>query len=250
MLKPHTIVRVLTPKQFPARQQNLKKEKNRAQSCSEAERANGGQPSTLAPKVWKFKQNGGEGEVRGCFAGRFILVCLSRQVHRAVFPTDTRRCFASRLSFAVLIAHAIPVPLLLRRRGQRFADMATDLGTTLFAFIKAQVLMARRARDGSTDAATKVHRRASNAEAAAAVVDANLSGGDGGGASGGDGDPTGRSSATGASPQAWAKLGYLTYTRDKNSEKMPFPAGMVVLLKAVTDVLNHCVGTGDLAVSK
>ena len=128
--------------------------------------------------------------------------------------------------------------------------MATDLGTTLFAFIKAQVLMARRARDGSTDAATKVHRRASNAEAAAAVVDANLSGGDGGGASGGDGDPTGRSSATGASPQAWAKLGYLTYTRDKNSEKMPFPAGMVVLLKAVTDVLNHCVGTGDLAVSK
>lgn len=113
--------------------------------------------------------------------------------------------------------------------------------------------MARRARDGSTDAATKAHRRASNAEMAAAVVDANLSGGEGGGgAGGGDGDaigPGGGSSATGASPQAWAKLGYLTYTRDKNSEKMPFPTGMVGLLKAVTDVLNHCVGTGDLAVS-
>lgn len=112
--------------------------------------------------------------------------------------------------------------------------------------------MARRARDGSADAATKVHRRASNAEAAAAVVDANLSGGDGvvAGKGGGDGDAVRdrRSSATGASPQAWAKLSYLTYTRDKTSEKMPFPAGMVGLLKALSDVLNHCVGTGDLAV--
>lgn len=139
---------------------------------------------------------------------------------------------------------------------QRFSDMATDLGTTLFAFIKAQVLMARKARDGSAAAATKVHRRASNAEAAAAVVDANLSGGDGAaagtGGGGGDGDEVGvggRSSAAGASPQAWAKLSYLTYTRDRTSEKMPFPAGMVGLLKAVSDVLNHCVGTGDLAVS-
>eukprot|EP00752_Nemacystus_decipiens_P004375 g3998.t2 len=133
---------------------------------------------------------------------------------------------------------------------RRFGDMATDLGTTLFAFIKAQVLMARRARDGSTDAATKVHRRASNAEVAAAVVDANFSGGDGGGAGGDDGEVNGPgwSSVTGASPQAWAKLGYLTYTRDKNSEKMPFPAGMVGLLKALTDVLDHCVGTGDLAI--
>lgn len=113
--------------------------------------------------------------------------------------------------------------------------------------------MARRARDGSADAATKVRRRASDAEAAAAVVDANLSGGDGAGAGAGAGGDDAararRSSATGASPQAWAKLSYLTYTRDKTSEKMPFPAGMVELLKALTDVLNHCVGAGDLAAS-
>lgn len=131
--------------------------------------------------------------------------------------------------------------------------MATDLGTTLFAFVKAQVLMARRARDGSADAATKVHRRTSNAEAAAAVVDANLSGASGAAAgTGGGGDDAARagpSPATGASPQAWVKLSYLTYTRDRTSEKMPFPAGMVGLLKALSDVLNHCVGTGDLAVS-
>lgn len=131
--------------------------------------------------------------------------------------------------------------------------MATDLGTTLFAFIKAQVLQARRAREGA-NGATKVHRRTSSAEVATAVVDANLSGensaeASGGGGGGGDAVGGGRSSATGASPQAWAKLSYLTYTRDRTSEKMPFPAGMVGLLKAVSDVLNHCVGTGDLAVS-
>lgn len=127
--------------------------------------------------------------------------------------------------------------------------MATDLGTTLFAFIKAQVLQARRSREGTSEAATKVHRRTSNADAATAVVDANLGRGGGGETTGEDGDGGGEdSSATGASPQSWAKLSYLTYTRDRTSETMPFPAGMVALLKALSDVLNHCVGTGDLAV--
>ncbi|CAM9277865.1 unnamed protein product, partial [Scytosiphon promiscuus] len=147
---------------------------------------------------------------------------------------------------------------------RRFADRATDLGTTLFAFIKAQVLQARRAREGSTAASAKVHRRVSSAAAATAVVAANIAGGDGmtpsaaGGKQGGhedtDGDGEGHeervvdAGVTGASPQAWAKLGYLTYTRDQTSEKMPFPAGMVLLLKAISEVLNHCVGTGDLAI--
>lgn len=141
--------------------------------------------------------------------------------------------------------------------------MATELGTTLFAFIKAQVLQARRAREGSA-AANKVHRRTSSAEAATAVVAASLAGDDEsklsasgetrephedkGGAAKGQGKRGSDSGVTGASPQAWAKLGYLTYTRDRTSEKMPFPAGMVVLLKAISDVLSHCVGTGDLAV--
>lgn len=123
--------------------------------------------------------------------------------------------------------------------------MATDLGTTLFAFIKAQVLQARRAKDGS-NAANKVHRRVSSAEAAAALVNANFSGGEGSSA---PTDGNGGDTATGASPQAWAKLSSLTYTRDKTSEKMTFPAGMVALLKAISGVLNYCVGTGDLAVS-
>lgn len=125
--------------------------------------------------------------------------------------------------------------------------MATELGTLLFAFIKAQVLQAQRAKSGST-AATKVHRRVSSAEAAAAVVNASFSGGGGSTApadgSGGSDD----AAATGASPQAWAKLNSLTYTRDQTSEKMAFPAGMVGLLKAISEVLNYCVGTGDLAV--
>ncbi|CAM9120809.1 unnamed protein product [Ectocarpus sp. 4 AP-2014] len=134
-----------------------------------------------------------------------------------------------------------------------FSDRATDLGTTLFAFVKAQVLQARRAEDGGS---TKHHRRTSSAEAATALVTANLAGGggitegssaeEGGGDSGGSGGV--ESSTSGASPQAWAKLNYLTYTRHGTSEKMPFPAGMVVLLKALSNVLNHCVGTGDLAI--
>lgn len=137
---------------------------------------------------------------------------------------------------------------------QRFVDTATDLGTSLFAFIKAQVLQARRSREGSAEAAAKVHRRASNADAATAVVNANLGpggcgGGGGGAATGADGDgDDGGSSATGASAQSWAKLSCLTYTRYLTSEKMSFPAGMVVLMKALSGVLNHCVGTGDLAV--
>lgn len=136
---------------------------------------------------------------------------------------------------------------------QHFSDRATDLGTTLFAFVKAQVLQARRAEDGRD---TKPHRRTSSAEAATALVTANLAGGSGvtevataeenGGESGGSGGV--ESSTSGASPQAWAKLNYLTYTRHGTSENMPFPAGMAVLLKALSNVLNHCVGTGDLAV--
>ncbi|CAM9362217.1 unnamed protein product, partial [Hapterophycus canaliculatus] len=146
---------------------------------------------------------------------------------------------------------------------RRFADSATDLGTTLFAFIKAQVLQARRARDGSAAAAAKVHRRASSAAAATAVVAANIAGAEGTSVSAagdfdgaedrnGGGEGLGNKvvdkTVTGASPQAWAKLGYLMYTRDRTSEKMPFPAGMVILLKALSEVLNHCVGTGDLAI--
>lgn len=128
--------------------------------------------------------------------------------------------------------------------------MATDLGTTLFAFIKAQVLQTRRSREGSAEAAKKVHRRTSNADAATAVVNANLAAGGGGSATtGADEDGSdGGSSATGASAKSWAKLSLLTYTRDHASEKLSFPAGMVALLKAVSCVLNHCVGTGDLAV--
>ncbi|CAM9699349.1 unnamed protein product [Ectocarpus sp. 12 AP-2014] len=134
-----------------------------------------------------------------------------------------------------------------------FSDRATDLGTTLFAFVKAQVLQARRVEDGGK---SMHHRRTSSAEAATALVTANLAGGGGitegttaeeaGGDSGGSGGV--ESSTSGASPQAWAKLNYLTYTRHGTSEKMPFPAGMVVLLKALSNVLNHCVGTGDLAI--
>eukprot|EP00904_Undaria_pinnatifida_P000063 jgi/Undpi1/10057/HiC_scaffold_28.g12511.m1 len=152
---------------------------------------------------------------------------------------------------------------------ERFADMATDLGTTLFAFIKAQVLQTRRARDGRFSDITP-HRRCSNPDDATAVITANLTGsnsagGGGGGGGGGDGGTTATASdtaaaaaadresdggraGTSASPQAWAKLGYLTYTRDLTGEVLPFPAGMVVLLKAISYVLNHCVGTGDLAV--
>ncbi|CAM9261338.1 unnamed protein product [Ectocarpus fasciculatus] len=134
-----------------------------------------------------------------------------------------------------------------------FSDRATDLGTTLFAFVKAQVLQARRAEDGSD---TKPHRRTSSAEAATALVTANLAGGGGiteGATAEGDGGDSGgsggvESSTSGASPQAWAKLNYLTYTRHGTSENMPFPAGMVVLLKTLSNVLNHCVGTGDLAI--
>ncbi|CAB1101510.1 unnamed protein product [Ectocarpus sp. CCAP 1310/34] len=116
-----------------------------------------------------------------------------------------------------------------------------------------EVLQARRAEDGGN---TKHHRRTSSAEAATALVTANLAGGggitegatseDGGGDGGGSRGV--ESSTSGASPQAWAKLNYLTYTRHGTSEKMPFPAGMVVLLKALSNVLNHCVGTGDLAI--
>ncbi|CBN77302.1 hypothetical protein Esi_0044_0093 [Ectocarpus siliculosus] len=136
---------------------------------------------------------------------------------------------------------------------EHFSDRATDLGTTLFAFVKAQVLQARRAEDGGN---TKHHRRTSSAEAATALVTANLAGGggitegataeEGGGENGGSEGV--ESSTSGASPQAWVKLNCLTYTRHGTSEKMPFPAGMVVLLKALSNVLNHCVGTGDLAV--
>ncbi|CAN0225131.1 unnamed protein product [Ectocarpus sp. 6 AP-2014] len=134
-----------------------------------------------------------------------------------------------------------------------FSDRATDLGTTLFAFVKAQVLQARRAEEGGI---AKHHRRTSSAEAATALVTANLAGGggvtkgataeEGGGDSGGSEGV--ESSTSGASPQAWVKLNCLTYTRHGTSEKMPFPAGMVVLLKALSNVLNHCVGTGDLAI--
>lgn len=56
------------------------------------------------------------------------------------------------------------------------------------------------------------------------------------------------SAGTSAPPEAWAKLSNLTYTRDGTGEKLPFPAGLVVLLQAIANVLNHCVGTGDLAV--
>lgn len=53
---------------------------------------------------------------------------------------------------------------------------------------------------------------------------------------------------TSAPPEAWAKLSSLTYTRYATGEKLPFPAGLAGLLKAISDVLNHCVATGDLAV--
>lgn len=128
--------------------------------------------------------------------------------------------------------------------------MATDLGTTLFAFIKAQVLQARRARDGKF--ADNAHRRRSNPEDATAVITANLAGGGGGDgattAAAADSEGDGGRAGTSASPQAWAKLSYLSYTRQLTGETLPFPAGLVVLLKAISDVLNHCVGTGDLAV--
>lgn len=133
--------------------------------------------------------------------------------------------------------------------------MATDLGTTLFAFIKAQVLQARRARDGRF-ADNVTHRRSSNPENATAVITANLAGSGGGSrattaaaaATATDSEGDGGRAGTTASPQAWAKLSYLSYTRELTGETMPFPAGLVVLLKAISDVLNHCVGTGDLAV--
>lgn len=134
--------------------------------------------------------------------------------------------------------------------------MATDLGTTLFAFIKAQVLQARRARDGRF-ADNVTHRRSSNPENATAVITANLAGSGGGSgataaaaATAADSEGDGGRAGTSASPQAWAKLSYLSYTRELTGETMPFPAGLVVLLKAISDVLNHCVGTGDLAVRR
>lgn len=134
---------------------------------------------------------------------------------------------------------------------KRFADVATDLGTALFAFIKAQVLQARRARDGRL--APPPHRRTSSPDAATAVVAKVADTGnstaadDVGGGSADEDDGAGRSN-TSAPPQAWAKLSSLTYTREGTGEKTPFPAGLVRLLKALSDVLNHCVGTGDLAV--
>lgn len=130
--------------------------------------------------------------------------------------------------------------------------MATDFGTALFAFIKAQVLQARRARDGRT--APPPHRRTSSPDAATAVVTKVAGAGHSDGAaadvSGGsaDEDDAAGRSGTSAPPQAWAKLSSLTYTRDGTGEKTPFPAGLVRLLKALSDVLNNCVGTGDLAV--
>lgn len=136
---------------------------------------------------------------------------------------------------------------------QRFADLATSLGTTLFAFIKAQVLQTRRARDGNWSD-TSSHRHSSNADSASAVIAAQIAGGgsssgSGGGGSGGENDDSGRA-GTSATPQAWAKLSSLSYRRERTNEILPFPAGLVGLLKAITDVLDHCVGTGDLAVRR
>ena len=147
-----------------------------------------------------------------------------------------------------------PLPLSLWPSARKpllqkhFVGKATDLGITLFAFIKAQALQARRARDG-TFAANLSHRRSSDADAASAVIAANLSGiedSDGKGAieDSNDKDRAG----TSASPQAWAKLSSLTYIRARTNEKLSFPAGLVVLLKSISGVLNHAIGTGELAV--
>lgn len=57
------------------------------------------------------------------------------------------------------------------------------------------------------------------------------------------------SAGTSAPPEAWAKLASLIYTRDATGEQVQFPTGLAGLLKAISDVLNHCVATGDLAVS-
>lgn len=62
-------------------------------------------------------------------------------------------------------------------------------------------------------------------------------------------DTDGGRAGTGAPPEAWAKLSSLTYTCDGTGEKLPFPTGLIGLLKAISDVLNHCVATGDLAAS-
>lgn len=155
-------------------------------------------------------------------------------------------CRVRNTSTFSLHANAFPNPALIFRPGQRFADMATDLGTTLFAFIKAQILQTRRARDGTFSSSGK-HRRGSSAEAAAAMIAANVAAD--GNTIGGGKEERGKA-GTNASPQAWAKLNSLTYTRDQSGEKLPFPVGLVGLLKAISSVLDHCVGTGDLAVRR
>lgn len=62
------------------------------------------------------------------------------------------------------------------------------------------------------------------------------------------GDSDGQQEVIRALPKAWSKLNSLTYTRDGTGEKLSFPAGLTGLLKAISNVLNYCVGTGDLAV--
>ncbi|CAM9914598.1 unnamed protein product, partial [Choristocarpus tenellus] len=126
---------------------------------------------------------------------------------------------------------------------QNFEDLTTDLGTSTFAFVKTHILQAKRAQERAN-----LKQQRFNAPFSEGVGGLDHDAGWNVKADGSREGGRDKHSRMIASPEAWERLNSLMYTREQTGESVPFPQGLGGLLSAVSAVLSHCVGTGDLAV--